>query len=294
MLKLAQPDEERFYRRMRSDDPAYAQSVLSRLDYDKLVLHEWTDPRLSEVFAIIEPAIVLSRGYEFYDLGYDPNFAVDLAQHPHPIGQTLHYAAGVLGMEPPPAFDNTNDPGGLAFLDTKIPSISMGLGVLSAEIHPQALAFLAGRHLTYYRPGFFLRQLIGTGTGLKAWLFAAIKLISPAFPASADIEGPVAEHLDVLRSTLPPHARDDLARAVSKLLQNAHALDLRAWVNAVDYTADRIGFVLAHDLETAVEVVRSTEDDEHVARERIKQLVLYSIGPAYLELRRHLKIDLAG
>lgn len=294
VLKLAQPDEERFYRRMRSDDPAYAQSVLSRLDYDKLVLHEWTDPLLSEVFAIIEPAIVSSRGYEFHELGYDPNFAVDLAQHPHPIGQTLHYAAGVLGMESPPAFDNTNDPGGLAFLDTKIPSISMGLGVLSAEIHPQALAFLAGRHLTYYRPGFFLRQLIGTGTGLKAWLFAAVKLISPAFPVTADIEGPVVEHLEVLRNSLPPHARDDLARAVSKLLQNANALDLRAWVNAVDYTADRIGFVLAHDLETAVEVVRSTEDDEHVARERIKQLVLYSIGPAYLELRRHLKIDLAG
>jgi tetratricopeptide (TPR) repeat protein len=294
VLKLAQPDEERFYRRMRSDDPAYAQSVLSRLDYQKLVSHESADPLLSEVFAIIEPAIVGNRGYEFHELGYDPNFAVDLAQHPHPIGQTLHYAAGVLGMEPPPAFDNTNDPGGLAFLDTKIPSISMGLGVLSAEIHPQALAFLAGRHLTYYRPGCFLRQLVGTGTGLKAWLFAAVKLISPAFPIASDLEGAVTEHLQVLRDSMPAHARDDLARAVSKLLQNANALDLRAWVNAVDFTADRIGFVLAHDLETAVEVVRSTEDDEALARERVKQLVLYSIGPAYLELRRHLKIDLNG
>lgn len=294
VLKLAQPDEERFYRRMRSDDPAYAQTVLSRLDYDKLVSHESLDPMVSEVFAIIEPAIVSNRGYEFHELGYDPNFAVDLAQHPHPIGQTLHYAAGVLGMEAPPAFDNTNDPGGLAFLDTKIPAISMGLGVLSAEIHPQALAFLAGRHLTYYRPGYFLRQLIGTGTGLKAWLFAAIKLISPAFPVATDLEGAVAEHLQVLRASMPAHALDDLARAVSKLLQNANALDLRTWVNAIDFTADRIGFVLAHDLETAVEVVRSTEDDEAMVRERVKQLVLYSIGPSYLELRRHLRIDLNG
>lgn len=294
VLKLAQPDEERFYRRMRSDDPAYAQSVLSRLDYEKLVSHESVDPLLTEVFAIIEHPIVSNRGYEFHELGYDPNFAVDLAQHPHPIGQTLHYAAGVLGMEPPPAFDNTNDPGGLAFLDTKIPSISMGLGVLSAEIHPQALAFLAGRHLTYYRPGCFLRQLVGTGTGLKAWLFAAIKLISPAFPIPADLEGAVTEHLQVLRDSMPAHARDDLARAVSKLLQSTNALDLRSWVNGVDFTADRIGFVLAHDLETAVEVVRSTEDDEAMVRERVKQLVLYSISPTYLELRRHLKIDLNG
>lgn len=292
VLKLAQPDEERFYRRMRSDDPAYAQAVLTRSDYDKLVLHADVDHNLTEVFAAIEPAIIHSRGYEFHELGYDPNFAVDLARHPHSIGQTLHYAAGVLGMDPPPAFDNTNDPGGLAFLDTKVPSISMGLGVLSPEIHPQALAFLAGRHLTYYRPGLFLRQLIGTGTGLKTWLFAAIKLISPAFPISADLEGPVSEHLTILRDTLPPHSKDDLARAVSKLLQTSNSLDLRTWVSTIDYTADRIGFVLAHDLETAVEVVRSTEDDESLVRDRIKQLVLYSISPQYLELRKHLKIDL--
>jgi tetratricopeptide (TPR) repeat protein len=292
VLKLAQPDEERFYRRMRSDDPAYAQAVLTRGDYRKLVEHADVDHNLSEVFAAIEPAIIRSRGYEFHELGYDPNFAVDLARHPHPIGQTLHYAAGVLGMDPPPAFDNTNDPGGLAFLDTKVPSISMGLGVLSPEIHPQALAFLAGRHLTYYRAGLFLRQLIGTGTGLKTWLFAAIKLISPIFPITADLEGPVSEHLAILRDLLPPHAKDDLARAVSKLLQTSNALDLKTWVNAIDYTADRIGFVLAHDLETAVEVVRSTEEDEALVRDRIKQLVLYSISPQYLELRKHLKIDL--
>lgn len=292
VLKLAQPDEERFYKRMRSDDPAYAQAVLTAADYERLVVHQDVDAVLTTVFAVIEPAVITSRAFEFQDLGYDPNYAVDLAQHPYPVGQTLHYAAGVLGMDAPPAFDNTNDPGGLAFLDTKVPAISMGLGVLNAEIHPQALAFLAGRHLTYYRPGLFLRQLIGTGTGLKAWLFAAIKLISPGFPIAAELQGPVDDNSSVLRALVSVHDRDELARAVSRLLQNAHSLDLHTWVNAIDHTADRVGFVLAHDLETAVEVVRSTEEDEALVRERVKQLVLYSISPQYLELRRHLRIDL--
>src|SRR5690606_18712524 len=292
VLKLAQPDEERFYKRMRSDDPAYAQAVLTAADYERLVVHQDVDAVLTTVFAVIEPAVITSRAFEFQDLGYDPNYAVDLAQHPYPVGQTLHYAAGVLGMDAPPAFDNTNDPGGLAFLDTKVPAISMGLGVLNAEIHPQALAFLAGRHLTYYRPGLFLRQLIGTGTGLKAWLFAAIKLISPGFPIAAELQGPVDDNSHVLRALVSVHDRDELARAVSRLLQNAHSLDLHTWVNAIDCTADRVGFVLAHDLETAVEVVRSTEEDEALVRERVKQLVLYSISPQYLELRRHLRIDL--
>src|SRR5690606_19745291 len=205
--------------------PAYAQSVLSRNDYNKLVLHEGVNPLLTDLFSVIEPAVIATRGYDFQELGYDPNYAVDLAQHPYPVGQTLHYAAGVLGMDPPTAFAHASPPGALAFLDTTVPAISMGPGVLKSAVYPQALAYLAGRHLTLYRPGFFLRQLIGTGTGLKSWLFAAIKLISPAFPVATDLEGAVAEHLHVLRASMPAHALDDLARAVSKLLQSANALD---------------------------------------------------------------------
>jgi hypothetical protein len=280
---------------MRSDDPAYAQAVLSDEDYQRVLYPTELDPLLSELFAWIEPAVVASRGYEFFELGYDPNLAVDLARHTYPIGQTLHYAAGVMGMQAPPCFDNTNDPGGLAFLDTRTPAISMGLGVLTGEIHPQAIAFLAGRHLTYYRSGFFLRQLVGTGTGLKSWLFAAIKLISPQFPVTPDIEGAVAENASTLSAALPPHARDALARLVSKLLQGAGALDLKKWVHAIDQTADRVGFLLCHDLETAVEVLRRSAGDDPTGgtERRIRELVQFSISPEYLELRQRLQIGLA-
>ena len=47
------------------------------------------------------------------------------------------------------------------------------------------MAFVAGRHLTYFRPGYYVRHLVPTGTGLKAWLFAAIKLSVPQFPVAA-------------------------------------------------------------------------------------------------------------
>jgi tetratricopeptide (TPR) repeat protein len=293
VLKMAEPDEERFYKRMRSDDPAYAQAVLSDEDYRRVLHPVELDPLLSELFACIEPAVIANRGYEFFQLGYDPNLAVDLARHPYPIGQTLHYAAGVMGMAPPPCFDNTNDPGGLAFLDTKIPAISMGLGVLTGEIHPQAIAFLTGRHLTYYRPGFFLRQLVGTGTGLKAWLFAAIKLVSPQFPVTPDIAGAVADNATALAATFAPHSRDTLARLVSKLVQGSGALDLKRWVAAVDQTADRVGFVLAHDLETSLEVLRRSAEPDGNTEQRIRDLVQFSVSPGYLELRQRLQVHLS-
>lgn len=294
VLKLAAPDEERFFKRMRSEDPAYAQDVLTPEDWTLDLVHPEQDPLLTDIFAIIEPSVIATRGYEFADLGYDEHNQIDLEHHRYPIGQTLHYAAGVMDMAAPPTFENTNDPGGLVFLDTKVPAISMGVGVLNPHLPPQMLAFVAGSHLSYYRPGHFVRQLVGTGTGLKSWLFAAIKLISPTFPLAADLEGPVSEAVTTLQSSLGAQSKDELARAVSKLLQSAAALDLKKWVSAVDLTADRIGLLLAHDLEAAVEVIRGGEETAPgMSQRRLKEAVLFSISPNYLRLRERLGINLA-
>jgi hypothetical protein len=64
-------------------------------------------------------------------------------------------------------------------------------------------------------------------------------------------------------------------------------------VAAIDLTADRAGFVLAHDLAVASEVMRATEDASSVAaKERIKEIVLFSISEEYLALREKLAITI--
>jgi hypothetical protein len=136
--------------------------------------------------------------------------------------------------------------------------------------------------------------MVGTGTGLRSWLFAAIKLISPGFPVAQDLEGPVEDAVAILRMGLHMHAKDDLARAVSKLLQSAAALDLKRWVSGVDFTADRLGLLLAHDLATAVEVVQGGEEaTAGIIQRRLKELVLFSISPNYLRLRARLGVHLS-
>ena len=116
------------------------------------------------------------------------------------MSQTLYYAAGVLGMDPPPTFQNPSDPGGVSFLHAYTPSIVLGSAALTPDLPPQPSAFIAGRHLAYYRPGLYLRHLVSTGTGLRAWLFAAIKLVVPNFPVAAELEGPVGENHASLES----------------------------------------------------------------------------------------------
>jgi hypothetical protein len=291
VLNLAEADEERFYRRMRSETAAPARAVFQDEDW-QAVLHSSVNPLLTHLFAVIEPAVVAVRAPKLASLGVNERAAIDLAQTPLPMPQTLFYAGGVLGIPLPLAFVVPDDPGGLSCLVAQPRGIGLGRVAMSDKIPPQAAAFIAARHLTYYRPGFYVRQVLSTSAALRAWLFAAIKLISPQFPIAPDIEGSVMDAHRSLDANLRGAGRDELTRVVSTLLREGTALDLKRWVSGVDQTADRVGFVIAHDLDTAAQVIRASDESTASVpnQERLKSLAVYSVSPDYLGLRRRLGI----
>ena len=293
VLNLAEPDEERFYKRMRSDTAAPAQSALSEDDWLDLMMHPQADPLLTSVFALIEPIVVARRSRPVQELGYDPSYAVDIGNHSAPVCQSLYYAAGVLGIALPPAFENPNDPGGISFLFSSDPSLVLGKTALRPDVPLQPAAFIAGRQLSFFRPGLYLRHLLGSGTALRSWFFAAIKLTSPQFPVAPELEGAVNEAYAALEAGLIGQTRDQLTRVVAKLLTSGTALDLKRWVAAVDLTADRAGFVLSHDLETATQVVKASDENSSAVSldERFKELSLFAVSAQYLEIRQRLSIS---
>lgn len=292
VLNLAEPDEERFYKRMKSDTAAPAQSTVSDEEWLLQLMHPDADALLSSVFALIEPAVIARRSQSAQELGYDTSYLVDVTQHPAPVCQSLYYAAGVLGMQVPPAFENPNDPGGLSFLFTHEPALVLGQTALRPDVPLQPAGFIAGQQLTYLRPGLYLRHLLASGTVLKAWLFAAIKLTSPQFPVSPELEGAVSEAMQALEAGVTGQARDHLTRVVAKLLTSGAALDLKRWVRGVDLTADRVGFLLSHDLETATQIIKASDESTSSVGtdERLKELVLFSVSSEYFRLRQQLGI----
>jgi tetratricopeptide (TPR) repeat protein len=294
VLKSAEADEERFYLRMRSETAAPAQNPLSDEAWLVEVMHGDADALLTSVFALIEAAVIARRGQPLRELGYDEGAELDLAHHAAPLAQNLFYAAGVLGIPLPPVFENEHAAGGVSFLFAHTPSLVLGRAALDPALPPQPAAFLAAQHLAYLRPGMYLRQLLASGTALKAWLFAAIRLTAPTFPIVAELEGAVDEALSALDVGIQGQIRDHLTRVVSKLLAAGAPLDLKRWVAAVDLTADRAGFLAAHDLDMALQVVRASDTAQAglSVEERVKELLLYAVSPAYFEVRRHLGITI--
>ncbi len=293
VLDLAEPDEERFYHRHRTDGAAPAQTGLEAEDWATRLAHDDASGILTDIFAFIQPTIVRARTQPLEAVGYDPSYRIDLASQPYPVCQMLYYIQGVFGVEAPPVFQNPNDAAGLGFVHAHTPAIVLGNASFDPGIPAQSLAFVAGRHMTYFRPGYYVRHLVPTGTGLKAWLFAAVKLCAPQFPIAEILQGQVNDAMVHMTRDFQGARRDVLASLVSKMLQSGGAVDLKKWVWGIDLTADRAGFLVAHDLAVATDVIRATEDASSVsAKDRVKELVLYSISTPYLELREKLGITI--
>ncbi|MEM1032017.1 MAG: tetratricopeptide repeat protein [Myxococcota bacterium] len=293
VLNSAEPDEERFFTRMRAETAAEAQASLGDEDWAASITHPWCDASVTEIFRLIEPAVFAKNADPLEALGYQTAYALDLTMHPYPISRTLYYTGGVLGMEVPMTFQNIKDEGGISFLHANPPCIVLGKAALAAELPTQAAAFIAARHLTYYRPGFYIRHLVPSGTGMRAWLFAAVRMFHDQFPVAEEMETQVAENQEIIRQYIPGHLREHLADPVNRLLQSG-SIDLKRWVAGVDLTADRAGFLVAHDLEIATEMVKATEEDSSAInhRDRVKELTLFGVDRKYFDLRRKLGINI--
>ena len=59
---------------------------------------------------------------------------------------------------------------------------------------------------------------------------------------------------------------------------------------AVDLTADRAGFLLAHDLQIAGELIKASGEDASAVpvKERLRELILFATSEQYFTLRAKL------
>ncbi len=293
VMNCAEPDEERFFRRMRAETAAEAKERVTADDWANVLMHEMVDPVVTQIFQLIEPAVFGKNAKPLEALGFHPHYALDLSVFPYPMAQTLYYAAGVLGTSAPPTFQNPQDPSGISFLHALPPSIVLGQAALVAELPTQAAAFIAARHLTYYRPGLYIRHLVSTGTGLRAWLFGAIRLIHEGFPVAGELDSTVRENSMAIKPVVEGPARDQLSSLVSKLLKGG-SIDLKKWVAGVDLSADRAGLLVCHDLEIACEMIKASDEATAALphKDRIRELSLFTVDSKYFNIRKRLGINI--
>ena len=146
------------------------------------------------------------------------------------------------------------------------------------------------------RPDHFVRwpHVVPTVAELKFVFLAALKLVQPKFEVKADAADNVAQYYKWLKNLVPAQQLEQLGAIVQRFVANKGEADIHKWANAVDMTATRMGFLICNDLEIATRIVQTEPVSVGVAdpKDKIRDLVLWSVSDEYFALREHLGLQI--
>ncbi len=287
-LKKADAEQQKFYADNRPNGPIRPQNRLNDERWLKDLAHPEQDLLVSKIFEQIWPAVLQLRLQSEKDAGLNKKHEVDLANTTVSFARTFKFVADVLGLPAPRLFLRTDVQGGLTHMPVW-PLASLSGATLLSGFQTSDLMFVAGRHLTDYRPEHYVRTMLKSNTELKAVLLASLRL-AQLVPAS---DPAVEQVVQQLAPRMQP-ANVDALRSLGKRFVDAGArADVKRWLQAVELTSCRAGFLVCNDLETAAKMVTQLGAQGPVdlpPKEKVKELVLFSVSEEYFRLREHLGI----
>jgi hypothetical protein len=280
------------------DELKQAHGALSREAMRMGAYHPSESLRLSDVFSLIWPMIAAREGrtHAHFSLDRANRTQVNL-QASEPLARFIAYACQVLDAPVPDFFPRPGEPGDLLTaaltefeggqVKTVFPTLLAGSDALAKQ-GDRAWLFRAARAVTRARPEHILAAVLPSGTSLRQAVYGAIMVSHPGVAIPEDLTEAARAYAVEIQRYLPPARLDQLRTLITRLIETAGA-DTRAWVQGVSFTATRLGFALCDDLETAARIVTQEDDNTMVsAKDRMRDLVAYSMSLPYFSLRRAL------
>jgi hypothetical protein len=297
-LRKADPEEQQFFEQYRPKGFARARARLTEELWQRNIYHPDEDRYISHVFAAVSELILAVRAQEHKDFGLKRKDRRDVATDQLLFSKVFNYVNQVLGVRQPELYLRPESPGELDLANARekgtiTPSFVVGANLLQGRPEKE-LAYVIGKRLTFMRADHIVRWpgVVPTVGELKVAFLAAVQLVQPKLEAKADVQAGVNQYLERYRSIVKtqPQVLEALGVAVQRFLSTKAEADLNKWSNAVDLTATRTGLLICNDLDVAARLAQSEPVSVGVVdpKEKIKDLILWSISDEYFALREHL------
>ncbi len=202
------------------------------------------------------------------------------------VVRTFVWAGRALGIPLPDLYMLDDVPSGIAAVPASHPATALGPQVRSG-MTVQQLAFLAGRHLTYYLPEHYPLVFFPTLAELSSLVLSAVRLVIPGISVPPSPEGAVD-----LAGRLGDEQKDLLKDVVARLDERGGKLDLLAFIRSVELTAARAGLLLAGDLRTVMRLMKEETRaiGELTLEAKRGDLLAFSASDAYGILRERMGV----
>jgi golgin subfamily B member 1 len=288
----AAPAEKQVVERLRRFAREAASTALDDKAWSGRLFHEKLRGPLPEILSILarQAGGVFAQAPK--DLGIDPRKAeVDLASSMLFFCNMFKYVARTLGVKPPRLFKVEGPPGRIGI----VPTEPLGLAAaadLFQERPKKELWFSIGKAMTFARPELLLARIMPHDQ-LEAVFQAACSLGTSRFVVTAD-PGTVDRVKRQLAKVLPPETQAKALKLLARRYCDVqHAGDVRAYMDGCELTSNRVGTLLAGDLEVARKGVMGEKAQVSKLREetRLRDLVQFCLSEDWSALRSHLGLS---
>jgi len=292
-LGAADVSHELVIEQFRPDGPIRPTTALEEDWWDECLRAPGADRIVCDVLRAVSDAAIALRLEELAAKkklpSLDPSKKQDRASTASVV-RTFVWAARALGIPLPDLYLLEEVPSGIAAVPAITPGAALGPQVRSG-MTVQQLAFLTGRHLTYYRPEHYALVFFPTLADLSSLVLAAVRLVIPGIsvPPPADGDSRVAADLG---ARLEAEKKAALEDAVARLDARGGKLDLLAWIRHVELTAARAGLLLAGDLRVPMRLLKEETRaiGELSAETKRGDLLAFCASDGYGKLRERMGV----
>ena len=307
-LGAASDEEKLLYERFRPAQFTPAPRRLTEELWQKSIIHPKEDRHVGAIFSSTLGALAASTAQPVTSFGLVPDNRTDLDRDSRAVSRIVKYVTGVLAIDPAPMVWLQEGGDGLRVANTVglgaerqrlVPSLLVGAPQIGKS-DERELAFEVGKRMAYLRPERFVTLALGTLPKLEA-AFAASVLAGgrrltghDGQPFGPNLSEEAKKLAQTLRQQVPGPLLEQVGELSSKLSGRVGNGLVSAWRTATDLTANRVGFIVANDLETAAKGI-ATEGaalSNLSVKERLRDLLAYAVSEHYFLVRRHLGLHI--
>ena len=299
-LKKADADQHAFYDQYKPRGLVKARLAMTPDSWGKLALPD-ENRYISAILGACWQGVAAMNAFPHKDFGIKREDRRQLATDQLMFSKLLVYVAGTLKVQLPDLY---------LLNDNKAADLQLANAIEKNELCPsfvvrphllqgkseREVAFLAARRLTFMRPEYYLRMLLPTNTELKVALLSAIVMVQPRFPVPPNMVATIQQYLPKMQKRMPPHALEQLGALAQRFIEATPEIDVAKWGHAVDAASHRAGFVMCGDLGVAgrTVAVEPCVVGGPTAKQKVKELVLFSISSEYFAIRAQMGLTIAG
>jgi tetratricopeptide (TPR) repeat protein len=298
-LRKGDSEQRQFVDRYKPRGFVKAKHVMSPASWGKLA-HPDENRYISAVLGACSRSVAAFKGFPHKELDLKREDRRQLQGDTLMFSKLFVYLAQVLDVPVPDVYlvddDKTVDIQLANALEKHEPCPSFVVRPHVLQGKPEReIAFLLTRRLAFMRPEYYLRMLLPTHTELKVVMLSAIVMLQPSFPVPPNMVAPIQQYVPEMRKRMSPQALEQLGALVERCVQASPEINLAKWGHAVDAVAHRAGFVMCGDLEVAARaiVAEPIAIDGPTRKDKVKELVLFSVSEEYFAIRAQMELTIA-